>query len=63
MEKLIVSTGSSIWYDPNRPDESLEFIKKCGFEGIDFNFQSLYRKTFDPEKLTSFYDQILEELY
>ncbi len=63
MEKLLVSTESAVWFDPNRPDESLEFIKKCGFEGVDFNFQSLYRETFDPETLTSFYDKSLEELY
>ena len=43
--------------------ESLEYIKECGFEGIDYNFGRLYRDTLDQEKLTSFYDKSLEELY
>lgn len=63
MEKLLVGIESGFWYDPARPDESLQFIKEYGFEAVDFNFQAFYRKTFDAEKLTSFYDQSLEELY
>ena len=35
----------------------------CCFDGIDYNFGKLYRDTLDVEKLTSFYDKSLEELY
>ena len=35
----------------------------CCFDGIDYNFGKLYRDTLDVEKLTTFYDKSLEELY
>jgi hypothetical protein len=35
----------------------------CCFDGIDYNFGKPYRDTLDVEKLTTFYDKSLEELY
>lgn len=63
MEKLLVGVESGFWYNPENPDESMRFIKECGFEAVDFSFNALYRQSFDTEKLTSFYDQSIEELF
>lgn len=62
MEKLLVGIESGFWYNPEKPDESMRFIKSCGFEAVDFSFNKLYRESFDAEKLTSFYDKSLDEL-
>lgn len=63
MKKLVIGVESAVWYDPSAPEESIRFIKECGFEAVDFSFNAMYRKTFDEETLTSFYDKSLEELY
>ncbi len=34
---LRVGVQSAGWYDKNRPIESFEYIKSCGFESVDFN--------------------------
>ena len=35
----MLKTGvqSAGWYDRNKPLESFEYIKSCGFEAVDFN--------------------------
>lgn len=63
MKKLNVCVETAVWYEEDQQLEGLQFIKECGFEGIDYNFGRLYRDTLDTEKLTSFYDKSLEELY
>lgn len=63
MEKLLVGVESAIWYDESKPEESIRFIKECGFEAVDFSFNAMYRKTFDENTMTSFFDQSIEELY
>ena len=63
MKKLNVCVETAVWYEEDQQLEGLRFIKECGFEGIDYNFGRLYRDTLDTQKLTSFYDKSLEELY
>ena len=63
MEKLEIGVQSGNWYDESRPVESIRFIKECGFEGVDYNINNVFNATFDKEKLTSFFDKSLEELY
>ena len=63
MEKLTVCVETAVWYEDEKPAKGIRYIKDCGFDGIDYNFGKLYRDTLDVEKLTSFYDKSLEELY
>ena len=63
MEKLTVCVETAVWYEDEKPAEGIRYIKDCGFDGIDYNFGKLYRDTLDVEKLTSFYDKSLQELY
>lgn len=63
MKKLEIGVESAIWYDDERPEESIRFIKECGFETVDYDFHHLFKATFDRDKLTSFYDKSLEELF
>ena len=50
------------WFEEQKPVESMKYIKKCGFEGVDYNINSLFRATFDEEHLTSFFDKSIEKL-
>lgn len=61
--KLQISVQSGDWYDESRPEESISYIKSCGFEAVDFGLATIFKKTFDAENLTSFYDKSLEELF
>lgn len=63
MKKLAIGVRSKWWYDEKNPDESIKFIKDCGFEAIDYGINGLFDSTFDEENLTSFFDKSLEELY
>lgn len=64
MKKLGVGVQTSkTWFDEANPAESIRFIKKCGFETIDYNMGSMFLDTFDKENVTSFFDQSIEELY
>jgi len=63
MKNLLIGMESGFWYNPIEPEESMRFIKSCGFDAVDFSFNALYRKTFDANTLTSFYDKDMEELY
>ena len=63
MKKLEICVQSGGWYDENKPDESIRFIKECGFESIDYNINKVYDSTFDPEKLTSLFDEELDKVY
>jgi sugar phosphate isomerase/epimerase len=63
MKKLINCVETAVWYEEDKPAESIRFIKECGFEAIDYNFGALFRDTLDVENLTSFYDKSLDELY
>lgn len=63
MKKLEVGVQSGNWYDESRPEESIRFIKECGFEAIDYNINNLYDSTFDKATLTSFFDKSLDEIF
>lgn len=63
MKKLEVSVQTARWFDEKKPVESMKFIKECGFEGVDYNINSLFQFSFDEENLTSFFDRSLEEIY
>lgn len=63
MRTLEVSVQSGNWYDETRPEESIRFIKECGFEGIDYNINNVFGATFDSERLTSFFDQSMDEIF
>lgn len=63
MKKLSVAVQTGDWYDEEHPEESIRFIKDCGFEGIDYNINNVFSQTFDKEKLTSFFDRDVAELY
>ena len=63
MKKLEICVQSIHWYDENKPEESIRFIKECGFEAIDYNINQLYSDTFDKEHLTSIFDKSMDELY
>lgn len=57
-----ISVQSARWYNEEQPEESMRFIKECGFEAIDYSIDSLFRRTFDEEKLTSIFDKSVPEL-
>lgn len=63
MRKLEVGVQSGNWYREDAPVESIEFIKRCGFEGIDYNINNLFARTFNAETLTSFFDQSIEDIF
>ena len=63
MKKLEVSVQTARWFDEKKPAESMKLIKECGFEGVDYNINSLFQFSFDEENLTSFFDKSLEEIY
>lgn len=63
MKQLEIGVQTARWYDEEKPMESLQFIKECGFEAIDYNISNLFANTFNEEKLTSFFDKTEEELY
>lgn len=50
------------WYDETRKDKSIQFIKGCGFEAVDWDFSGLFEQTYDKETCTSFFDKSLEEV-
>ena len=62
MCKLAVSVQTAKWFDETKPAESMRYIKECGFEGVDYNINSLFRASFDEEHLTSFFDKSIVEL-
>ena len=61
---LKVGVQSGDWYDNDRPLESLEYIKECGFEAIDFNIDNYL----DTQRLAkegvheTFFDQPIEDI-
>ncbi len=57
-----ISVQSARWYNEEQPAESMRFIKECGFEAIDYSIDSLFRRTFDEENLTSIFDKSVSEL-
>lgn len=57
-----ISVQSARWYQEDRPEESMRFIKKCGFEAIDYSIDSLFRRTFNEMNRTSFFDKGVSEL-
>lgn len=57
-----ISVQSARWYNEECPAESMHFIRECGFEAIDYNIDSIFRRTFDEENLTSFFDKSVSEL-
>lgn len=63
MKKLEISAQTARWIDEKDHRGSIKFIKECGFEAVDFNINSLFNRTYDAEKLTSFFDKSVEELF
>ena len=61
---LKVGVQSGDWYDHTRPYESIEYIKSCGFEAIDFNIDNYL----DTQALAkngigeTFFDKPVEEI-
>lgn len=62
MKNLEIGVQTARWYEEDKPEESLQFIKECGFEAIDYNISNLFATTFDEDKMTSFFDKTEEEL-
>ena len=62
MNKLKVSVQTSKWFNEENPAESMKYIKDCGFEGVDYSFNSTFRNSFNEEHLTSFFDKSIEKL-
>jgi len=60
--KWEISTQSGNWYKEDAPEESIRFIRECGFEGIDYNIGNLFTSTFDATRLTSFFDKSIPEM-
>ena len=58
-----ISVQTARWFEEKAPVESIQYIKKCGFEAVDYNINSFFRAGFDEENLTSFFDKSLEELF
>ena len=62
---LKISVQSAGWYKKDDPDGSFAFIKKCGFEAVDFNIdhylsvKTLVKSEAEP---TSFFDQPIEDI-
>ena len=63
MKKLEISVETDGWYQEDKPEESIKYIKECGFEGIDYGMNAFFKSTFDQESLTSFFDHDIEQLY
>ncbi len=63
MKKLEISVETEGWYQEDKPEESIKYIKECGFEGIDYGMNAFFKSTFDQENLTSFFDHDIEQLY
>lgn len=63
MRKLEIGVQSGNWYDESQPEDSVRFIKECGFEAIDYNINNLFDASFDKEHFTSLFDKSLDELY
>ena len=62
---LKVGVQSAGWYDKNAPLESMNYIKECGFESIDFNIDHyLDVKTMSQtgEVVESLFDKPTEEV-
>ena len=62
MKKLEIGVQTSRWYDEQKPFESMQFIKECGFEAVDYNISNLFNSTFDENNFTSFFDKSEKEL-
>ena len=62
MKKLEISIETDGWYKEENPEESIKFIKECGFEGIDYGMNAFFKSSFDQENLTSFFDCKIEQL-
>lgn len=61
---LKVGVQSGDWYDYERPQESLEFIKSCGFDAIDLNIDNRIDTTrLQKEGIyPNFFDKTAEEI-
>lgn len=57
-----ISVQSARWYDEQHPEESMKYIKECGFEALDYSIDSLFRRTLDEERLTSLFDRSVPEI-
>lgn len=61
-QKWKVSVQTARWFDEKEPTKSMAYIKECGFEAVDYSMDSLFKRSFDAEKLTSFFDKTIPEL-
>ena len=57
-----ISVQSARWYDEQHPEESMKYIKECGFEALDYSIDSLFRRTLDEERMTSLFDRSVPEI-
>lgn len=60
--KWKVSVQTARWFDEKNPNASMKYIRDCGFEAVDYSLDSLFKRSFDAEKLTSFFDKTIPEL-
>lgn len=58
----LISIQSAYWYDDDRPDDSIKFIKSCGFEAVDFSLEQYFKRTFNEDNLSSIYDRDIDEI-
>lgn len=63
MGKRGVGVQTYPWFDEANPKEGVQFIKDCGFTCLDYNMDEMFKQSFEPENLTSFFDQDLEKLF
>lgn len=61
-QKWEISVQTAKWIDEQKPDESMRYIKECGFDGVDFNINSRFNATFNEETMTSYFNKSIPEL-
>ena len=55
-----ISIETPYWYDREKPEAGVAFIKECGFEAVDLDLSNHFKDTYDKETGTSFFDNDLE---
>ena len=60
---LKICVQSAPWYREDAPEESIRFIRECGFEGIDYNMDLHLRpEAIQKGDMTGFFSQTTEEI-
>lgn len=60
---LKVGIEMPYWYEHEKADECIAYIKDCGFDAVDLDFSGIYESTYDAGKNTSFFSADMEEIY